>query len=826
MPESQRAAYEGRILPRERDLQLNLSEPKWPEGGCLLGTKGEEPPPGAGPWQRHDGYLYRTISPKQKHLWEVMLRFPSAPIYGLHQSAARFPRIEGRSNFHTFRVIGVLPETSDDEALPQHRIRDVYLLHNGLNETGEADLHYQLASRLLTHSKRPAVCILRPFPGHLTRYPYNDSYAEQPLDTYLLDSGDLFRQFIRFMVETRWLLSMLVPRSSYKVITGGTLVECDQLGDSTELAERIVGEWNDMDRASIRMDKSTPKHARRPQTEPLDITVEAIETTIDVLRKDVLRWREASSTPIPEPAEDEPPAVHVVGYSLGGFVAQSAFFAWPFAISGCISLFGGGELRKLAPTAFAEPEEWQSVLHALRYELDRAMAGPLKPSGEDGKVRGLPQETFEYLLRVFYEVFLQYYQGSYRTRLAEFIQRMMFVAGGKDPIVRPGNVLEAAPPEGANILTIAGMTHFPTKPKERVQREQREFWLEQLGRIVPAFAEQADERRLEVLQRGWLNDARDELHEDAVVAYSQYGKDLDGVAAPTGETSGASLSDRWFGKEIQHICDFIGGGSKGWVLVSRNEVPPVFQTADVLKQYAAGLHHSEDLAADEFWLASQRGAALEAGRKRVTLMITQVALDTGFEKTPWMFPPRSETPGVPRLSKKQRQAAEDHFNKIWRRPRPKAVRVLYPGEFEADELGEIGGAVAELQRSRFEEHTPIDVHFLPDVWIGIHEEVLGELERRAGIRRRRRGSRSSAEAAIVAWAARLAAGEKNDMDLLIEHLADRTISIIKFSRAGLNPRHRGQRETNPKKAAGVLVHWALAYRAARVRRRVKKRPFV
>lgn len=189
-------------------------------------------------------------------------------------------------------------------------------------------------------------------------------------------------------------------------------------------------------------------------------------------------------------------------------------------------------------------------------------------------------------------------------------------------------------------------------------------------------------------------------------------------------------------------------------------------------------------------------------------------------------PSRSETPGVPRLSKKQRQAAEDHFNKIWRRPRPKAVRVLYPGEFEADELGEIGGAVAELQRSRFEEHTPIDVHFLPDVWIGIHEEVLGELERRAGIRRRRRGSRSSAEAAIVAWAARLAADEKNDMDLLIEHLADRTISIIKFSRAGLNPRHRGQRETNPKKAAGVLVHWALAYRAARVRRRVKKRPFV
>jgi pimeloyl-ACP methyl ester carboxylesterase len=156
------------------------------------------------------------------------------------------------------------------------------------------------------------------------------------------------------------------------------------------------------------MDERMGKHARRPQTDPADITVAAIETTIDVLRQELLRWRPVTADRIPEAAEDEPPAVHVVGYSLGGFVAQSAFFAWPYAISGCITLFGGGELRKLAPTAFAEPEEWQSVLHALRYELDRAMAGPLKPDEEDGKVRGLPQETFEYLLRVFSEVFLQY----------------------------------------------------------------------------------------------------------------------------------------------------------------------------------------------------------------------------------------------------------------------------------------------------------------------------------------------------------------------------------------------------------------------------------
>jgi pimeloyl-ACP methyl ester carboxylesterase len=825
MPKSKRAAYDGRILPRERDLQLDLSQAAWP-AGCPLGEEGENPPAGAEPWQQHDGYLYRTIAPKQQPLWEAMLRFPSAPIYGLHQSAARFPRIEGRSNFHTFRVIGALPDSPDDQGLPRRRVRDVYVLHNGLNETGDSDLHYQLASRLLVHSKRPAVCILRPFPGHLTRYPYNDIYAEQPLDTYLLDSGDLFRQFVRFMIETRWLLSILVPRSSYKVITGGTLVPGDQLDEGKKLAENIVREWEEMDTASITMDDSMPRHARRPQADPQDVSVPAVQTMIEVLRKDLLRWRPVLGSRIPEAAEDEPPAIHMVGYSLGGFVAQSAFFAWPYAISGCVTLFGGGELRKLAPTAFAQPEEWQSVLHALRYELDRAMSGTLM--AEDGMVRGIPQETFEYLLRVFYEVFLQYYQGSYRTRLAEFIQRMMFVAGGQDPIVRPGNVLEAAPQEGANIITIAGMSHFPTKPKERVQREQREFWLEQLGRIVPAFAEQADERRLDVLERGWLNDERDELHEDAIVAYSEYGKDLDDVGGPPSEeTSGASLSDRWFGKEIERICDFIAADAKGWVLVSRNEVPPVFQTAEALKRYAAGLHHSEDLAADEFWLASQRRAALEAGRERVTLMLTQVALDTGFEESASIFPPRSETPGVPRLSREQREAAERHFETVWRRPSPKAVRVLYPGEFEPHQLGDIGLAVAELQKSRFGgEQTAIDVHFLPDVWIGIKADLLKELERRAGVPDQLRGSRTGAETAIVAWAAGLAENNDSKTDLLKRRLEKREISIVKFSRAGLNPRHRGQLVNTSKKAAGVLIHWALAYKAARVPRRGEKKPFV
>jgi pimeloyl-ACP methyl ester carboxylesterase len=830
MPHTNRAAFDGKIPLRERDLQLKLGHPEWPREGCRLGGKDETPAPGAEPWQRLDGYLYRTISPKRQPLWEAMLRFPNAPVYGLHQRPGRQAPIDDRSNFHTMRVLGLL-EDDDEQALPRHPIEDVYILHNGLNETSDFDLHYQLASRLLKQSEGRAVCIVRPFPAHLTRYPYSDMFAERPLDTFLLDSGDLFRQFVRFMLETRWLLSILVPRSSYNVITGGKLVPCQHWEESCELASSIVGEWDAMDQA----EPDDPRRARRGAP---DVTVSAVTRTIEVLRDDLLQWGPVHGGRIPDAGKEEAPAVHMVGYSLGGFLAQSAFFAWPYAISGCITLFGGGELRKLAPTAFAQPEEWQSVLHSLRYELDRAMGGPLRP--QNGKVQGIDQEAFEYLRRVFYEVFLQYYQGSYRTRLAEFIQRMLFVTGGQDPIVRPDNILDAAPPEGVNLINIAGMSHFPMKPKERVQKEQRDFWLEQLGQIVPAFAEQADDRRLDVLHRSWLNDQGTALHELAEEAYQGYKKQLDDVGEPPSEArqgSGASLSDRWFGIEIGRICDFIAAGSNGWVLVSRNEIPPVFQTEEVLKRYAAGLHHSEDLAADEFWLASQRREALLEGRARVTLLVTDIALETGFEQVPSLFPPRSETPGVARLSDRQRLAAREYFERNWERPEPAAVRVVSTGEFLPGELGDIGAVVGELQElDREDPATRISVRFLPDAWIGISERLLETIQAavdgECGA-----ADRAGAETAILAWGTGLAeertaearqrrkALEAKDDDerlaaafpnesRLGKALKSRDISIVEFSRAGLNPRYRGQRVTSPKRGGEVLIHWALAYKAA------------
>lgn len=843
----------------ERDLQLGLEHPNWPEEGCPLGDPTEQPPTGAQRWERRPGYLTRQRTDRDDRLWEALLRFPNAPVYGLHKRPARQPAIEGRSNFHTFRVIGRTRDR-DEQGQQRAQIGDVYILHNGLNETSDFDLHYRLASQLLENSERPAVCIIRPFPSHLTRYPYSDMFAEKPLDTFLLDSGDLFRQFMRFMLETRWLLSILVPRPSYSVITGGKLVDCEDRSDSRKLAQAIFDEWNLMDEAS-------PEDRRRARKEGegrQDVTVTAIKTTIELLRKQLLLWSSGTTGErIPASTHPEPPAVHMIGYSLGSFLAQSAFFAWPYAISGNVTLFGGGELRKLSPTAFAQPEEWQSVLHSLRYELDRAMTGdgigaqdetivkkkgPRVPVGKigplvpvKGRVQGIDVETFEYLRRVFYEVFLQYYQGSYRTRLAEFIQRMLFVTGGQDPIVRPGNVLDAAPSEGVNLINIAGMSHFPTKPRKQLQKEQRDHWLGQLGRIIPAFAKEADERRLDVLRRSWLDDKRESLHPDALEAYTEYKRQLDEVGEPpwSGPSgSGPPLSDRWFGKEIDRITETIAGGAGGWVLVSRNEIPPVFQTEKVMKRYAAALHHSEDLAADEFWLASQRRETLLNNRDRVTLMITDIAREIGFEEVPSVFPARSETPGVAHLSQAQLDDVEDYFRRNWEDAEPGVVRVLSSGEFRPDQLGELGKVVADLQGLDPEDpETEISVRFLPDVWIGLDERLITDLLE--GIEVEEGSGRAVTEAAIAAWGTGLAeeraprktvlrealekagaaAGLEKSLPcetLLQSSLKSGRLSIVEFSRAGLNPRYRGQRITRSRRAGQLLIHWALAYEAAGV----------
>ncbi len=187
-------------------------------------------------------------------------------------------------------------------------------------------------------------------------------------------------------------------------------------------------------------------------------------------------------------------------------MAQSVFMSWPFLVASCSTLLSGGALRELAPTAFADPEEWQTVLHSLRYELDDAfMSGRY---GRDGKyVAGIDRDLFRTFTRIFYEAFQQEYRGSFQTRLAAFRQRMLFVVGGNDPIVRPNTVLDSGPPDGINMLEIGALGHFlANKANDPEETKQRTFWLPEIAGLISHLSKRAAKELQEELLVTWLND--------------------------------------------------------------------------------------------------------------------------------------------------------------------------------------------------------------------------------------------------------------------------------------------------------------------------------
>ena len=274
------------------------------------------------------------------------------------------------------------------------------------------------------------------------------------------------------MIETQWLLSVLVPRPYYSVSAGTRLLgryepsgpEARGRADAGDLTQAMSEEWEALFRSTEEAERkglnpSLTHHKGRP-------TLQEMEASIEALRK-LIGWKpQLSSAPPPVDSHvngartrHEPPAIHVVGYSMGGFMAQASFFAWPFAIASCTNMFAGGALRDLAPTAFAHPEEWQAVLHGMRYELDVAFGENLM--GRGSRIAGVQADDFDYFIRLFYEVYLQYYRGGYRSRVAEFSRRLLFVVGGDDPIVRTKNVLDAGPPKGMSLFQIADLSHFP-----------------------------------------------------------------------------------------------------------------------------------------------------------------------------------------------------------------------------------------------------------------------------------------------------------------------------------------------------------------------------
>ncbi len=828
-------------------------------------------------WRIEKGHLLRQIAvygerdveskehanenrnePRQPHnLWEALLRFPNSPLIGTHRPRKRpfqFESEDGWPNLHTMRVIGRGEE-------PGGQIKHVYLLHNGLNETTDLLFHYRLAAWILeSRAENDAVCILRPLPGHLTRFPFQSPYTEQPLDGYLRDPGDLFRQFLRYMQETQWLLSALMPRPHYAVAAGTRLLaEAEQpdrgkgRGAHGVLARAIAEDWQEVVKANVKAEELYEELAQaqgepdeHPSTQSKqDVSEKKINDMVAELRE-LLGWKGKSDADerraAPKQAAPEPPSVHVVGYSMGGFMAQAAFFAWPFAISSCTNLFAGGALRDLAPTAFAHPEEWQAVLHGLRYELDRAFREGYLKSHEmestDGagskveRVAGIDADDFSYFTRIFYEVYLQYYRGGYASRVSEFSRRLLFVVGGDDPIVRTKNVLDAGPPEGMTLIQIADVSHFPggrgrgAPDGGKVENEQRVYWLPEVGRVIANFSERSAGLLHKQLTECWdVTADRDLAPSDLAgegkstysgsqspdkdpnvlegAAFTHELRNLVDVALTRSDDGELADEDRQ-GNEPRRAGDQSADEEgRGWLLVSRNEIPPVFLGPRAYRFYGQAVHHSEDQIAQYVRWLRARAWQLRINRQRVSMLVPELG-EVWFQRQGdrQTFFSKSETPNAARVpSKHDLETMWGEFESHWMKTG--AVRVFAGREHKPTDLAGIGPAVANGNK--------LSLTVLPDVWIGLSASVTRQMRKDEFP-----DTRDGNEEAVIAWTSELEEGKtKEHKEQLAKWLADEELMAIRISAAEINPRFRGRRLEKEREVKKALVHWALSYRASK-----------
>jgi hypothetical protein len=379
----------GVIKSEERDHHLDLAHDEWGSRLIELGWADCTSP------HRHFSRDVFIGSQEEPTLTEHLLRFPSAPIYGLNRKVSYSITFAERPNMHSIRILG---RAGDDRPVGR-----LFLFHNGLNETENLRFYYRLANWILEEdpdaeqSETRSACLVAPFPGHLMHAPFPGPFAQTPLSRYLSDSGELFRQFLRYMVEMRWLLAAVNEERPQEWLIG------DRVPDHEGLAGRILEEWEALRGASAEALKSgdvSPEDWDEElalQKLGLPIERDEVKWMIDVL-KSVLQ--------IGEGRGESCLPVHVIGYSLGGFLAQSVFFAWPNLISSCSTICSGGAIRSLSPTAFAHHEEWQAVLHTLRPELEQSMLRG-RISRRQGRIAGMEEDQFAYFQRIFDQVFLQ-----------------------------------------------------------------------------------------------------------------------------------------------------------------------------------------------------------------------------------------------------------------------------------------------------------------------------------------------------------------------------------------------------------------------------------
>ncbi len=730
---------------------------------------------------------------------------------------------------HTLRVL-----TARE---PPPRIEQIFLFNNGLNELDRTGLYYQLASSIIRESGGRAACILRPFPGHLTRARHA-RFAEQPLHRYLWDGSHLFNQFLRYMTETQWFLSALVTRSIYRCASGAELLaESGTPGKSRlecePLSNAILTSWEALSDASHAAGEAAARRLgpsdwiERPQEvcPDQDVLSSSIVALRNTLGLDT--WSRLGGDLRPAGSNDqspEEPSFHVVGYSRGGFKAQTIFMSWPFLISSCSTLLSGGALRELSPTAFAHPEEWQTVLHSLRYEVDEGMLDG-RYAVDNETVAGMSRGMFHYLQRTFYEVFQPEYRGSYESRLKAFRQRMLFVLGGDDPIVTPNSVLNSAPSGGMNAVEIAGLGHFlGSDPRGGEERQQREFWLPEVGSLIARFADEAASRLAKERLKTWLNTKLEvpvKARPDAPVSDG----DRHGVHPLSDrrrlEIPGdGALSNRLFGLCLNDLLARQARSNpdesrpeSGLLLVLRNEMPTLLLEPRATLRRARALYHDDNHIAKYCRDIRERAAAFRSGLPQATVVV------------PWNLPRLIERLDPPHRFPSQSETAVGHIaekvNSVDTVARSEKCLADLADTAKGSVLmfdGRTGLLAEDAQSERGRTLVnqvgcgkPLFVPSLPDCWIWMHSNYLNMTAWEGH-------DIAGARDLFLTQVLKLTSPDHETKDAAERRLAENVqmgnVRLLTVSRARYNPRFRGRLVVEPRSVRDTLTHAALCVAAA------------
>jgi pimeloyl-ACP methyl ester carboxylesterase len=798
------------IHAAERDRALGVEGPDWPAHRPAN-------------WEWTGQALRREI--RKDHatppkipaaLEELVLRFPSAPVHGLQRLHEHHVKVGPSENFHTFRLLRSAKENHLAEPVSR-----IFLMQTGLNERDDMGLYYRLSSQLILEEPT-TVCIVRPFPGHLTRFPFQ-AFAETPLDNYLWDGSHLFRQFMRFMLETQWFLSVIVRRSSFRCASGANLLgerptaSPDSRLEAQSLAVEMHKVWNRLHQASSKMaEAEIPDYqAKRPKlSEPLASSDQFLDV-IDALRS-VLNLDDFPklSGDLGNPNEPTGPKLHVLGYSLGGYTAQSIFMSWPFLIDSCASVLGAGALRELAPTGFADPEEWQTVLHSLRYELDDRMMS--KHLGVEADfVAGINRDLFAYFKRTFYEVFEQEHRGSIQTRLEAFRDRMLFIVGGDDPVVRPENVLQSGPKGGINLLEIGGLGHFlGGTGKTHSEKQQRAFWLPEMAKLVHRFsnnasAEQDDRRALIWFDEELARPERPQGEWQAKFGPSPDKVKAEGTLQPLSPTEligiqqDGALPGELFERCLDDLLHRTCLQKDGILFILRNEVPTVFLPPSAVRETAAALYHDDSSIVRFCHGIAARREVIEPSIERICLVLpwnarrimTQMDLHRAY-------PSQAESAGglvARRLAPRAiwGEALKSCYELTQRDGGHESVRRFDGNEtlkVHDDYLKEVVEVAREFAGGEHFDHVPS----LPDTWVWLSRRLLVsddevELDVAGGIRR------------LISVVPDICASPET----MLRAIRADNLRIVGVSRARYNPRFRGRLVVDGSAARKRLIHAAL-----------------